>query len=157
VSGDFYLGNGASLELTGNLWVTGDILLDNNGTIQVASTLGSGSVVIIADGIVDVNNNYTIQGSGDPRSFILVVSMSFNNTAANPAIYASNNSDSIVFAALKGMLKVKNNGQLNAAAAKTLYLEPNSQVTYNPNLKAFSIPSGGGNNVGTALGTWEEL
>jgi hypothetical protein len=55
------------------------------------------------------------------------------------------------------MLKVKQNGALNAAAAKVLHLENNSEVTYNPLLAAFSVPSGGSDEVGTALGTWQEL
>lgn len=74
-----------------------------------------------------------------------------------PAIYASNNSTSVVFGALHGMLKVKNNGALNAAAAEALYLEPNSEVTFNPFLTSFNVPSGGdGEPVGTAIGTWQE-
>lgn len=157
IQGDFYVGNGATLTLDGNLWVTGKIILDNNGTIRVDPALGAGSVVIIADGIVDVNNNYTIQGTGNPASFILVISMSPSVNVSAPAVYAANNSESIVFAALHGMLKVKNNGQLNAAVAEVLYLEPNSQVTFNPFLTAFYIPNGGGDEVGTALGSWQEL
>jgi hypothetical protein len=157
IPGNFYVGNGATLTLTGNLWVTGKIILNNNGTIRLDPSLGGNSVVVIADDIIDVNNNYTIQGSGDPRSFIVMISMSTSFDLAAPAIYASNNSDSIVFAALHGMLKVKNNGALNAAAAESLFLEPNSTVTYNPFLAGFTIPGGGGETVGTSLGTWEEL
>ena len=155
IVGDFYIGNGATLVLEGNLWVTGDIIMDNNGTIEIDPGLGNGSAVMIADGIIEVNNNYTISGTGDPASFVLLVSMSPSITP--PAVYAANNSDSIVFAALKGRLRVKNNGALNAAAAYELWLEPNATVTFNPLLLAFTIPSGGGNNVGVALGTWEEL
>jgi len=157
IDANFYLGNGASLTLDGNVWITGDVILDNNGTIKNDSGLGGGSTVIISDGIVDVNNNYIIEGSGDPRSFVLMLSMSTSTIVTAPAIYAANNSDSIVFAALKGMLKVKNNGRLNAACADTLYLEPNSEVVYNPLLMAFTIPSGGGDEIGAALGTWSEL
>jgi hypothetical protein len=157
INGGFYVGNGATLTLTGNLWVTGDIMLDNNGTIQIDPALGGVSLVVIADGIIDINNNYIIQNSGVLGSFVLMLSMNPSHDLSAPAIYASNNSDSIIFAALQGMLKVKNNGNLNAAVAETLYLEPNAQVTYDPLLSFFIISSGGGNTVGTALGSWQEL
>lgn len=157
IEGNLYLGNGAKLTLNGNLWVTGNIILDNNGTIEVDPSIGPGSVVIISDGRIDINNNYTIRGSGDPHSFVLVLSMSTKSDESDPAIYAANNSASIIFASLHGMLKVKNNGSLNATCADKLYLMQNSSVTFNPLLSAFYIPNGGGNNVGTALGTWREL
>jgi len=33
----------------------------------------------------------------------------------------------------------------------------NIEVIYNTLLMAFTIPSGGGDEIGTALGTWQEL
>lgn len=157
IQADFYIGNGATLTLDGNIWITGKVIMDNNGTVVIDSSLGAGGVVIIADGTVDINNNYAISGSGDPKSFILVVSMSANIDVDTPAIYASNNSDSIVFAALHGMLRVKNNGTLNAAIAEIMYLDPNSIVTYNPNLSWFTIPNPSGNTVDVVVDTWQEL
>ena len=168
IEGDIYIDNGVTLTLKGNLWVTGKVIFRNNGKIRIATTaeggpIEGGSVVIITDNIVDVGENFNISGQCDPitfvcnqSSFVLVVSVS-TDVGVDPAIYASNNSDSIVFAALHGTLKVKNNGFLNAAAAETLYLEPNSTVTYNPMLASFTVPGGGGEQIGTALGSWQEL
>ncbi|MFH0820117.1 MAG: pilus assembly PilX N-terminal domain-containing protein [bacterium] len=157
IEADIYIDNGVTLTLLGNIWATGKIILQNNGLIKIDPSLGWGSAVIITDDIVDVGENFSISGSGDPRSFVLILSTSTSVDPALPAVYASNNSASIVFAAIHGLLKVKNNGALNAAAAEELWLEPNSRVTYNPLLAAFSVPGGGGGDeVGTALGTWEE-
>ena len=157
IDADFYVGNGATLTLTGNLWISGKIILDNNGTIQLDPTLDYSSVVIITDGIVDVNNNYTITGSGQPGSFVLILSTNSSVNLTAPAIWASNNSDSIIFAAIHGLLKVKQNGSLNAAAAETLHLENNATVTYNPMLASFVVGDGGGEEIGTSLGSWREL
>ena len=156
IDADFYIGNGASLIITGNLWVSGKIILDNNGSIKIDPALKGGSAVIIADGTIDVNNNYTIEGSGNPSSFVLMVSENSGMDPASPAIFAANNSQAIIFAALHGMLKVKNNGSLNAALAEKLYLEQNSTVTFNPLIAAFYVPSTGGHEIGTALGSWRE-
>jgi len=156
IEGDFYLDIDANLTLSGNVWVTGKIIFENNGSLSLAASLGSGSAVIIADGTVDVSNNLTITGNGDPHSFLLLLSTNTSLDVFTPAIYASNNSTSIIFGALKGLLKVKNNGALNAAVAEQLFLEPNSTVTYNPNLIYFTVPAGSETPVGTALGTWRE-
>ena len=164
IDANFYVGNGATLTLNGNLWVTGNIILDNNGTIQIHNPLGGVSIVMIADGVIDVSNNYTMLGSGDPRSFIVMVS-SLVRTAdsscsdpvtTRPAVCASNNSNSIVFAAPEGILHVKQNGCLNASATYKIHLEENSTVTYNPNIAYFTVGGGGGEQVGTALGSWKE-
>ena len=164
INGNLYVGkktgggaSGVTLTLNGNIWVTGNIYLENNGTIQINSLLEDLSVVIVSDGYIDINNNYTIIGSGDAYSFMLLLSTNTNDSdALPPAIYAGNGSSSIIYASPKGRLKVKNVGNLNAAATKTLYLEPNSTVSYNPYLAYFTVGGGGGEQVGTALGSWKE-
>ncbi len=163
INGNFYLGNGATLTLTGNLWVSGNITLDNNGAVKLSDDLGGGSTVIISDGTINVENNLSIQGNSDPRSFLLVLSTSNSGVSdscsdphAVPTVYASNNSTAIIFAAIHGLLKVKNNGHLNAAAVQKLCLENGANVTFNTNLASFTVPGGGGDTVGTALGTWQE-
>ncbi|PIS04924.1 MAG: hypothetical protein COT81_03845 [Candidatus Buchananbacteria bacterium CG10_big_fil_rev_8_21_14_0_10_42_9] len=189
------------LTLAGNVYVSGDIVLINNGTLRIHESVPPGAaLVFIAEGIINVENNLNIQSSctdplpqcydeidndgdgledfpedpecqtsfdnseSDPNgnlecdpSFVIMISTSTSDDLDEPAVYASNNSTSIVFAAIYGRLKVKNNGFLNAAAALTLHLEERSEVTYNPLLSAFTIPSGGGEAVGTSLGTWVEL
>ena len=165
ILGDLYVSNGETLTLTDNLWVTGNIILDNNGTIRLDPSLGGLSAVIIADGIVDVGNNYSLIGSGNTSSFLLIVSIvgmrsgncSDHDLAKRPAICASNNSDSIIFAAPNGALRVKNGGCLNAAATNLVHLEPNSTVNFNPAMASFTVPGGGGTEVDAVGSSWEEL
>ena len=180
IKGNLYVGNGATLTLAGDfLWVDGDIIFDNNGTVSVKEDDlcvfdidGDGNddevfntAIVIADGKVDVSNNYTFNGcvkDSQVMSGIILISTRDDGVnpvlnTSNPDIYASNNSNSIIFSAINGLLKVKNNGSLNAAAAITLFLEPNSTVTFNPFLSSFVIGSGGGEEIGTSPGTWQEL
>lgn len=164
INGDLFLGNGRTLTLTGNVWVTGDIIMNNNGIIRIHPDMGAASVVFLADETIDISNNYSVFGSGEPSSFLLMLSAKTRaalpapcgDPALVPEIYASNNSSAIVFSSPHGILKVKNNGFLNAAAVEQLCLENNAGVTFNPHLVSFTIPAGGGQTIGTALGTWEE-
>lgn len=181
INGSLYVGNGATLTLdTSRFWVTGDLILDNNGTINVNDAISSSlcpgsSTVIIVEGQIDISPNYLFEGcrkrdsdgnlildgNGDPIYVqpIIIISMSSLglNPSEDPDIYASNNSDSIIFAALHGLLKVKNGGDLNAAAAHRLELEPNAVVTFDSILSSFVIGTGGGEDIGVSLGTWQEL
>lgn len=173
INADLYISNGNILTLKGNLWVTGNIYLKNNGTLRLDTNLGSASAVIVADGKIIVENNYTICGAcdlvtkdvcGQPdkcgtcdsRSFLLLLSTKQSLDENDPAIEATNNSSSIIFATTHGTLKVKQNGQLVAIAAEQLYLDQRSNVIYNPNLAAFTIPGTGTPSVGIMSGSWQE-
>jgi len=205
INGNLYLGNNKTLTLDGQkLWVTGDIILENNGTIKINpdnDSLKSEMITIIAEGVISMSPNYKIvpfttitdvcdddgNSSIDPevedtacepadinacggnpslciqgplvddKSFILMASIAGDSDpAGRPDIRAANNSRSIVFSAHLGTLKVKQNGKLTAGAAETLYLENGATVTYNKNLASFVIGGGGGEEVGTALGSWRE-
>ncbi len=180
IEGNLYVGNGATLTFDGNVYVTGDIIFDNNVTIKIAPngdlcTVGEDpddneephSVLILASGTIEVEPNNFVQGcldaDGNSLSYIMLISTTDAGTSGATdlrpwAIYASNNSDSIVFATIYGMLKVKNNGTLNAAVAKKLFLEPGSKVTFNPNFSSIIAGEGGGGaEVGAKPGTWKEL
>lgn len=166
IEGDLDIDNNRVLTLNGSLWVTGNIILSNNANIRMDESLGESSVVIISDGLIDVGNNLIVIPNSNPRSFILMttsldrkssVSCTAPDLLNRPAICASNGSKSIIFAAPEGQLYVKNLGCLNAAASYSINLLNNSTVTYNPNLASFVVSSsGGGETVGTALGTWRE-
>lgn len=188
IKGNLYVGNGATLTLSGSfLWVDGDVILDNNGTVEVKEDalcildgnndgdiddVATGddievfnTAIVIADGKVDVNNNYNFTGCiKDSQIVSGIILLSTGDEGVNPVldthnpdVYAANNSNSIIFSAINGLLVVKNGGHLNAAAAHTLFLEPNSTVTFNPLLSSFVIGNGGGEEVGTSPGTWQEL
>lgn len=162
IEADLFVKKQTTLTFTGNVWVTGNALFDASGSttkdslLKIDSSLGSGSAVLIADGWLDMQNNFDVDGSGDEHSFLLMVSTSNSMDETYPAVYASNNTDSIIFGAPNGTLRVRQGGELNAAVAKQLHLEEGSTVTYNPNLIYFTVPAGSEEPVGTALGTWRE-
>jgi len=162
IDGGVHLENNAILTLSGNIWITGNITFGNNITVVLDSSLGPSSAVIITDGIVDVGNNVMVcpttpAPTCNAQGFVIILSTNPSTSDTAPAIYAANNSSSIIFAAINGALRVKQNGALNAAASKNLHLEQNSTVTYNPLLAAFVVGTGGGGQpIGTALGSWHE-
>lgn len=158
IVGNLSLSGDAHLIVTGHLWVTGNITFINpNLNVSLDPSFGEGSGVIVADGKIDVNNNATIAGSGNPRSFLLLLSTNYSLDPSSPAINAANNAEAVVFYAHNGMVRLYNGSHLNGTSGYYVRLEEGSSITYNPALASFTVPTGGENEVGTALGTWEEL
>jgi hypothetical protein len=139
INNSVYVDGAVTITLTGNVWVTGSIVFANAGAgkLQAASSLGAASVVLVVNGTISISNNYGFQGSGDPKSFVIIATSS----NATPAITADNGSASLLLAAPNGQVDVMQNGTLNAAIGKTLHLFNNSTVTYNSNLASLFVPS----------------
>src|SRR3989344_1290140 len=74
IPGDLSLNNDAVLTMTGTIWVGGDVSFNNDSTLQLSSTYGENSGVMVADGSVSVNNDVLFLGSGDPDSYLMMVS-----------------------------------------------------------------------------------
>lgn len=157
INGNLILDGSAHLIVSGALWITGDVTFTNPGAaVSLDPSFGQGSSVIVADGKIDINNNTTVTGSGDPLSYLLLLSTNYSIDPSSPAINASNNSDAVIFYAKNGMVRLYNGSNLNGTSGYYVRLEEGSTITYDPNLSAFTIPSGGGGDVGVAFGTWEE-
>lgn len=155
INGNLKLDNGASLTLTGDLWVTGDIILAHPGAhLQLAASYGPLSGVVITDGKIIDKNNSIIRGSGDPKSFPLFISTL--NLIDTPAIDTSNNSRSVIYYAPFGVIHLDQNAYLNSALAYYIDMDQSSTVEYDDDLQTFNLPPEPGRVFGVESGTWKE-
>lgn len=156
IEGDLNITNGATVTITGVVWVTGNINFSNNAIIRLAPSYGVNSGMIIADnptnktvyGKINVSNNVSIQGSGNPKSYIMMLSTNTGSTTSNPAINVSNNSTAVVYYATTGMVEVSNNARLRAISGGGLHLSNGSQVQYDTGLADANFSGGPG-------GSWQ--
>lgn len=155
-------GNGSSITLAGPIWVTGNMNADLNAVIRLDPAYGNGSAVIVADnpadptgsGIISIENNLQIFGSGSPGSYIMMLS---THSGATPAISIHNNTTGAIFYSSKGTIKVFNNVQLKEATGYRLELEENATVTYESGLANIIFTSGPGGSWQLIPHTWQEL
>ncbi len=149
-----YVDGAVTVTLTGNVWVTGQVVFGNSGSggVQASLSLGEASAVLVVDGAVSISNNYGFQGSGNPKSFVVIAT----NSSATSAIIADNGSSSLLLAAPNGEIDVQNNGTLNAAIANKLYLKQNSTVTFNSNLASLYVPSNTPTPLTAVTNSWAE-
>ncbi|MCK9352029.1 MAG: hypothetical protein WCT49_03660 [Candidatus Paceibacterota bacterium] len=161
IDGDLTTANGIKMTLTGVLWITGDYAPGGGLGQEVTLTpsYGENSGVIIVDGKIDLSNNILFSGSGNPNSFILLLTTSdcpdSAYCAGQPAITVGNNAGAVLLEAQDGTLHFNNNAGANEATAKKIELSNGATVTYEFGLADTHFTTGPGSGVGIL--NWREI
>lgn len=155
ITGDLNISNGATLTVTGTLWVEGKIQLSNNCTIRLDPGYGANSGVIIADGIINVSNNCAFQGSGQAGSYIML--LSHRNDPTGNVMTISNNAVGVIYYANRGRIHFSNNATAREATGYGISLDNNAIITYDTGLQNATFTSGPGAGWSVTPGTWQEI
>ncbi len=148
IPGRLKLDNQAQITMNGTIHVVGDLMLNNKCVVKLAPGYGTAGGIIVVDGKVDVDNECTFEGSGNPASYIMIITTS--SQMANPyALRVSNKATGVIFYAAEGAMKAENNAALKEAVAQKMVLENSAQVTYESGLAhaLFTAGPGGGYKV----------
>lgn len=154
ITGNLELDNGATLTVNGTLWVAGNIVLSNNCNVALNPSYGNMSGVIITDGTVVISNNCAFAGSGDPDSYVMLLSE--KNAPSDNVIMVDNNAAGVIYYVDSGRIQFSNNATAKEATAYGITLDNNAVITYETGLAdlRFSAgPSGGGYEIGD----WREV
>lgn len=164
IDGDLNLSGRQTFIVTGTLHVTGNIDIDGNGTtIQCDPSYENGSCMVIVDGWVHVENNIMFSGSGQPDSYLMLLSVLEGCTGSGGAscthhhgvIDIHNNSGGAIFYANKGMINLHNNVNISAAVAYKLRLDNNATITYETGIANTFFSSGP--SGGWSISSWNEI
>ena len=155
IIGNLVVENNSSLTMTGLIYVTGNITIQNNSTLQLDESFGSMSGTIISDGQIIVGNNAVILGSGQPGSFLMVLSTNNSLDPANPAIDVSNNVEAAIFYASNGIIHLHNNIDIREATGYKLALDNNAVISYETGLENVNFTSGPGGSW--RVENWQEI
>jgi Tfp pilus assembly protein PilX len=157
IDGDLLIDNNATLNMRGTIWVTGDLRIDNGSTVQLDSNAyGITSGVLVVDGKIKVKPNTILKGSGQPSSYIMLLSTNSELVDfANPALEIDNNTDAAIFYASQGLVVLRNNVQAREVTGYKVHLDNNAEIIYESGLQnsAFSSGTGGGWEVSS----WREI
>lgn len=153
INGDLSISNGATLVVTGTLWVTGQFQTSNNSTVKLNATYGTNSGVIIGDGSISISNNTTLSGSGQAGSYIMV--MAAKNTPSSQVLDVSNNSAGAIYYAPHGRIHFNNNATAKEVIGYGFDLDNNATVTYESGLANVNFSSGP--NGGYDIINWKEV
>ena len=140
ITGKLTVTNGENLIVSGTIWVEGDIVFDNNSIIELSSSYGPNSGVVISDSKIDVKNNASFSGSGDPDSYMMLLAA--KDSTGEELINVDNNSLGVIYYAGKGWIKFSNNATAKEATAYGIRLDNNAEITYDTGLANAQFSSG---------------
>jgi hypothetical protein len=147
--------NGTILTLTENVWVEGNISFTQGPIIRIDATLGNRSVVIMSDepsnrtngSLISIANGTNFFGSGDPRSFVMLLSRN-NSAASGGSIEAitigQSSAGKLILYAGEGAVTLANSISLKEVTAHKITLGNNTEVTYESGLANPLFTSGPG-------------
>lgn len=155
-----------TITLAGPIWAVGDINIEGNVILRVDASLGTESVVLIADNPsnrttsskVTLQNNSRYYGSGTAGSYIMLVSQ--NNSAQNGgeelAIEIKNGAggDLLIYSG-HGEVLVLNNIGIKELSAYKIHLKNNAEVIYETGVASLLFDSGPGG--GYVIDDWREV
>lgn len=170
INGNLFLTAGHTLTLTGGVWVTGDIFVEGNAKIILDPSFGTSSGVLVADGQVHMEGNGLFSGSGQPGSYVLLLStLHCDGTSTtssdtghtcghhNGAIDLHDDTDArgVIMYAKDGQVNMHKRVKVTEIAAKKIILGEGTVLTYEQgvtNLNFFTGPSGSWN-----IESWKEI
>lgn len=154
--------NNKILTVTGIIYVTGYIDIDNGSAIRCDVSYGLNSCVVVADKWVHISNNGIFQGSGQAGSYIMVLStsncdgtFSTDCTHHNGAMDIHNGVTGAVFYANDGLIHLHNGVTVSELVAKKIQLEQGAIIRYEQGLAIAGFSSGPGGSWKVV--SWKEV
>lgn len=145
IEGDLDVGAGATLNVSGTLYVTGDINVNGGGIVQLAGSYGTDPGVIVSDGLISVGGGGVFQGNGLSGSYVLVLTTSdcHTETCGNDmAITVSGGTDSVILNAQKGGIEFVGGASANQVTAYEVVMGGGTTVNYISGLADVNFSSG---------------
>lgn len=146
-SGNVNVGNNTTVTLNGMVWIKGNLTIDNNSIIKLASSYGASDGVLIANSIT-TSNNGQLNGSGTSGSYLMAIATKVSTNSSTPGISVSNNVGSAILVAPYSYISLSNNAAAKELIAYGLSLDNNVTVTYESGLANSSFVNG-------PSGTWD--
>ena len=151
ITGELIVDNNATLEVTGTLWVVGKVTIKNGAVVQLNPGYGTSSGMIISNDIVLLDNNSVSKGSGQAGSYLMYISTS----TSSQAIESKNNAKADILYTNTGTIKVDNNAGLREVVGYRMHLLNNAVITYESGLANSAFTSGPGG--GWVVTSWKEI
>jgi len=162
IVGNLTVSGGATLKLTGTVWVTGYIDLSGGSVIKLDPSAGDSDGMIIADGRIVVTGGAYMRGSGTSGSYMVAMTTSqcpVTGNCSGPesggAINVEGGSGSVVMFAPYGTLMIKGGARVNSAVAYRVILDGGSYIDYDSGLSDIDFITGSGGGGGSSSGGWK--
>lgn len=149
IEGNLTVQDQAKLKLTGTIWVTGQITIQNNGQIFLDNNAyGNKSGAIISDGKITVQDRAIISGSGEAGSYLMLLSTLDSVLSGQMAVVIQNSPQLDIIYAPRGRILLQDSISLREVSGWGLRLQNTAKVIYEAGLEDANFTSGPG-------GSWQ--
>ncbi|KKR09811.1 MAG: hypothetical protein UT37_C0010G0016 [Parcubacteria group bacterium GW2011_GWA2_39_18] len=155
IIGNLTIDNGSTITLNGTVWITGNVTISNNATIKLNTSYGTKSDVLMADGRFITDPGIILQGSGNPSSFLMILSLSDSQDEDGPAIDVKNNLTGAIVYAANGLVVINNGVIVKEVTAYKLLMKENATLNYSSGLASTQFNMG--SSAGWSISGWQEI
>lgn len=143
IQGNLTINGGGDLIMTGNIWVTGNLILEGGGLVKLDPNYGENDGVIVVDGTITVTGGGHATGSGTDGSYIMLLTTSYSTNAAT----IEGGAGAVIMYAKNGTLNIFGGASLKEATGYKINLFGGANITYESGLTNNNFSSG-------PSGTW---
>jgi len=155
IEGNLTVNNGKTLTVDGTIYVTGNIIFSPNAIIKLASSYGPFSGMIIADGTITLENGVILSGSGEPSSYMMVLSTNSSLDPLIPAIDVRNGVNGGIIYTTNGIIYLKNSMTAREITGYMIQVQENITIVYESGLQDAIFTAGPGGSWKVA--SWKEI
>lgn len=151
INGDLTIGINSKLTLSGVLWVTGNLLIENGAELSLDPSFGTSDGVLVLDGTATLSNGSIMAGSGEEGSYLMLLSTS----VATNAVSISNNAGAVILYVPNGGVELNNNTAVSQLTAKNISLNNGAIIDYTQGVINAAFTSGPGATY--TITSWKEV
>lgn len=151
INGDLTLEINSKLIMTGAIWVTGNLIVENGAELSLDPGFNSSDGVIVVDGISTLSNGSIMAGSGEEGSYLMLLSTS----VAPNAVSISNNAGAVILYVPDGGVHLNNNTAVSQLTAKNISLNNGAIIDYTQGVINAAFTSGPGGTY--TITSWREV
>ncbi|MCL4367046.1 hypothetical protein M1563_02665 [Patescibacteria group bacterium] len=148
--------NNCMVTIKDPVWITGYLNLSNNVVLNLDSSYGASSGVIVVDGVITLSNSCRLLGSGTAGSYLLTLTTYDSRTNGSTAVSVANSGNQGVLYAPYGMVVISNNNHMTELTAWKINLSNNVVVDYDTGLASSFFSSGPSGSFSIIKGSYQE-
>lgn len=157
INGNVSLSSSASIKITGPVWITGNLTLQNQSTVYIDPVFGANGTMLVVSGKINIGNQAQLSGTGVSGSYLLVISEYPGTANGDEAIIMANGTATAILFAPNGAISLSNSVGLKEATALLLKIGQSATVTYESGLANASFSTGPDGSWVLKKGTWQEV
>lgn len=152
--GNFTTANTCTITVNTPIWLTGNLTVGNSIIFSMNPSLGNSSGVIIVDGLSTFSNTDDLLGTGQPGSYLTLLSTYNSITSGLDAINTGNSSITGILYAPYGRITLANRATFKEVVAYQINMGTNTILTYDSGLISTIFSAGPSGAFSTIKNTY---